>query len=236
MIQVCQQMRHRSVVASGTNSGKASINVEPQADEVRLLLGSRIVCRNDLMPPRELNAIREQLLVLQAQGRDPVAFRELVVLYDRRILYYVRRILSEDSDGADVLQEIWMKVFLRINTLRAPEAFRVWLYKIAHDVSVSHLRKRRQDRPHPLSEELVSELAETSDWNELELLEEAALVHAALAQLSLAHREIITLRFLEELDLAEIADIVGCEVGTVKSRLHYAKVALRKLLEVAHHD
>lgn len=188
------------------------------------------------MPPDELNAIREQLLVLQAQGRDPIAFRELVVLYERRILYYIRRILSEDSDGADVLQEVWIKVFLRIHTLRAPEAFRVWLYKIAHDVSVSHLRKRRPYRPHPLSEELVSELAESSDWNELELLEEATQLHAALAQLSLPHREIITLRFLEELGLAEIAEVVGCEVGTVKSRLHYAKVELRRMIEGARRD
>ena len=184
------------------------------------------------MPASELNAIREQLLVLRVQGRDSVAFQELVALYERRILYYIRRIVSEDSDGADVLQEVWMKVFQRINTLRAPEAFRVWLYKIAHDVSVSHLRKRRHDQPAPLSEELIGELAESTDWNELELLEEAAQVHAALAQLSLPHREILTLRFLEELDLAEIAEIVGCGLGTVKSRLHYAKAELRKILKV----
>lgn len=188
------------------------------------------------MPPDELNAIREQLLVLQAQQRDPVAFRELVGLYERRILYYIRRIICDESDGGDVLQEVWMKVFLRLHTLRTPEAFRVWLYKIAHDVSVSHLRKRQPAKSQPHSEELINELAETSEWNELELLEQAAQVHAALARLSLPHREILTLRFLEELELAEIADIVGCGVGTVKSRLHYAKVALRKILEVPSRD
>lgn len=194
------------------------------------------VNRNDLMPPDELNAIREQLLVLQAQQRDPIAFRELVELYERRILYYIRRIICEESDGGDVLQEVWMRVFLRLHTLRSPEAFRVWLYKIAHDVSVSQLRKRQPEKSQPHSEELINELTETSEWNELELLEQAAQVHAALAQLSLPHREILTLRFLEELDLAEIANIIGCAVGTVKSRLHYAKVELRRILDVGHHD
>jgi RNA polymerase sigma-70 factor, ECF subfamily len=83
---------------------------------------------------------------------------------------------------------------------------------------------------------VADDVAEQSDWNELELLDRAEVVHEALGKLSLPHREVLTLRFLEELELSEIAQVVGCRVGTVKSRLHYAKAAIRQLLEEARHE
>ena len=183
------------------------------------------------MNKSEINAIHERLLVMRAQAREEGAFQQLVVQYERRILYYIHRILGNDADLADVMQEVWLRVFLKITTLRAPEAFRVWLYKIAHDVTVSQLRKCKRRQAAGLMDEHAADVADTSDWNESELLENAELVHEALGQLSLPHREVLTLRFLEELELSEIAKIVGCGVGTVKSRLHYAKSAMRKLLE-----
>ena len=185
------------------------------------------------MSRSESNAIDEKLLVLRAQGRDERAFHELVTQYERRILYYIRRLLGDHADLADVMQEIWIRVFLRITTLRAPEAFRVWLYKISHDVAVNQLRKnKRHDMAGFVDEQLV-EAATPSDWNECELLENAELAHKTLDRLSLPHREVLTLRFLEELDLTQIGEVVGCSIGTVKSRLHYAKSAMRKLLEAS---
>jgi RNA polymerase sigma-70 factor (ECF subfamily) len=183
------------------------------------------------MSQSESDAIREKLLVVRAQDRDEQAFHELVTRYERRILYYIHRLLGNDADLADVLQEIWLRVFLRISTLRAPEAFRVWLYRIAHDVAIIQLRKSKR---HPVTSQGDTHAAEavtTNDWNECDSLENAELVHAALGRLSLPHREVLTLRFLEGLDLSEIAQVVGCSVGTVKSRIHYAKSAMRSLLE-----
>jgi RNA polymerase sigma-70 factor (ECF subfamily) len=183
------------------------------------------------MSQNESDAIREKLLVVGAQDRDKRAFTELVTRYERRILYYLHRLLGRDADLADVLQEIWIRVFLRITTLHAPEAFRVWLYKIAHDVVVDQLRKNKRRRIADLEDSHVAEAAIASDSNEFELLEDAELVHLTLERLSLPHREVLTLRFLEGLDLSEIAQVLGCRVGTVKSRLHYAKSAMRELLE-----
>lgn len=183
------------------------------------------------MSNSELDALRETLLVLRVQTGGEGAFQQLVTQYERRLLYYLHRILGSETDRADVLQEIWIRVFLKINTLRTPEAFRTWLYKIAHDVAVSQLRQSQRREFMSMTDEQLDDVAETSEWNELELLEHAALVHEALGQLSLPHREVLTLRFLEGLELAELADVVGCSVGTVKSRLHYAKSAMRKLWE-----
>lgn len=184
----------------------------------------------------ESSVIREKMLVVRAQDRDEQAFHELVVRYERRILYYVRRLLGNDADLADVMQEIWVRVFLRITTLRVPETFRVWLYKIAHDLAVDQLRKNKRhliggpDDPHATETALIDGI------NESEMLENVELVHANLERLSLPHREVLTLRFLESLDLSEIAEVLGCSIGTVKSRLHYAKSAMRELLETSRHE
>lgn len=172
--------------------------------------------------------ISERMLVMQAQARDAAAFRALVTRYERRVVYYIRRMLGDAPDAFDVMQDVWLLVFRRLPALSAPEAFRVWLYKIAHDTTVTQLRKRSRS-PEPISDEIISEEPET--WNEFEALERAELVHRTLELLSPPHREVLTLRFLEGLEIDEIANIVGCEIGTVKSRLHYAKKSLRQQME-----
>lgn len=183
---------------------------------------------------RENLHVHERLLVIQSQARDPAAFRKLVARYDTRMLYYIRRMIGDSSDAYDVMQEVWLLVFRRLGTLKVPEAFRVWLYRIAHDVSVTHLR-RHSKLPTPHTEAIESS-PELDDWDEFQALENAELVHRTLEQLSPEHREVLTLRFLEDLELTEIARIVDCEIGTVKSRLHYAKRSLRRQIEGADHD
>jgi RNA polymerase sigma-70 factor, ECF subfamily len=177
----------------------------------------------------ELDRAHERLLVIRAAARDQEAFRELIERYQRRLLYYVRRVLSDGADPSDVLQEVWLRVFLKLASLRAPEAFRVWLYKIAHDETVSHLRKC--PRECAVSNQCDPVVVEVDPCNEMDLLEDAELVHRSLERLSQPHREVLTLRFLEDLSLAEIAEIVGCGIGTVKSRLHYAKAAIREQMK-----
>lgn len=179
----------------------------------------------------EIEFLQERLLVLQAQCREDAAFHRLVKMYERRLLYYIRRIVGEPG-ASDVLQDVWIKVFVKLPTLKSAEAFRVWLYKIAHDLSVRHLRKKR--RHEELLEEDHRPAIESETWNEFELLEQAEIVHRALGEMSLSHREVLTLRFLEGLELAEIAEVIGCSLGTVKSRLHYAKCQMRKTMEASH--
>lgn len=173
--------------------------------------------------------MHECRLVVQAQMRDPAAFRELVHCYERRLLYYLNRMLGSGGESLDVMQDVWLMVFRKLPALEVPQAFRVWFYKIAHDVAVSHLRRTR--RLYQSAADGVSVCGESERWNEFEALERAELVHRTLERLSPPHREVLALRFLEGLDIAEIAAIVGCSPGTVKSRLHYAKHALRLQIE-----
>jgi RNA polymerase sigma-70 factor (ECF subfamily) len=176
---------------------------------------------------------RERLWVRAAQGGDVAAFRSLLDIYDRRLLYFVRRFLPDVNQALDVLQDVWLTVFRRLPALRAPEAFRVWLYQIAHDKVVSVLRRhRREDEVYA---DLRDRHADAADGDHELTFDRAELVHRALERLSPEHREVLLLRFLEGLSLEDIARAVGCGAGTVKSRLHYAKQALRQHVEKLSH-
>jgi RNA polymerase sigma-70 factor (ECF subfamily) len=177
----------------------------------------------------ELEQLRERIAVVRAQSGDREGFGNLVTRYQDRLMYYVHRLVNDREQSRDILQEIWLEVFRALTKLESPRAFRVWLYRIAHNRAMTHLRRRGAE---PLLHETATDAAgETDAWNELELLENAELVHFALDRLSPAHREIMTLRFLEDMDLKQIARILDCSEGTAKSRLHYAKAALRRIID-----
>ena len=135
-------------------------------------------------------------------------------------MYYVRRLVRTSHECQDVLQDTWLQVFRSLGRLQSPQAFRVWLYRIAYRRAVTHARRRADEMPPA---DCAAESDSVDSWNELVLLEDAELVHNALERLTSAHREVLTLRFLEDMDVKEIAEVVGCREGTAKSRLHYAK-------------
>ena len=181
-----------------------------------------------MSPTDEIGRLQEQLWVLRAQRGDPDAFRHLVDAYERRLLYFVLRIVHDAEDALDVLQDVWLTAFRRLPRLRAPAAFRVWLYQIAHDRAVSLVRgQRRQARAYEEARDRPGEDRADEDL----AAENAEFVHRALQALSLDHREVLALHFLEDMRLEEIAEVLRCPLGTVKSRLHYAKQALRHEVE-----
>jgi RNA polymerase sigma-70 factor (ECF subfamily) len=163
----------------------------------------------------------------RARRGDGVAFRTLVEAYDRRLLYFVRRLLGDSEEAFDVVQQIWLHVHRHLRSLRTPRAFRVWLYRIAHDRAVSELRRQR--RPISIDTPPLGEIPEPDPARAS--FETAESVHTALDKLSTDHRRVLTLHFLEGLAVDEIAEVLRCPEGTVKSRLHYAREALRREIE-----
>ncbi|MDB5353752.1 MAG: polymerase sigma factor, sigma-70 family [Phycisphaerales bacterium] len=175
----------------------------------------------------------EKVLVVKCQMGDSAALESLFLRHNRPLGYYLRRLLDRDDVG-DVQQEVWLAVVRRIRTLRVPEAFTVWLYRIARTKALDRLSDRRlaplDDGP-ACSEH--SRRADTLvDDHEPDLsAADAADIHAAMKTLRPEHREVLALRFMEDLSYEQIAEVVGCNLGTVRSRLHYAKLALRQQLE-----
>lgn len=173
--------------------------------------------------------VEEWFAIQLARQGDSQAFRRLVELYDRRLLYFVRRILGESDGALDVMQAVWLTVYRKLRNLRSAATFRVWVYRIAHDQAVSELRRKAR-RPVLLADADIEPPADALVEHE-EAVEDAARIHAALPDLSVDHRRVLTLRFMEGMSIEEIAEVVGCSAGTVKSRLHYAKAALRRRME-----
>jgi RNA polymerase sigma-70 factor (ECF subfamily) len=120
---------------------------------------------------------------------------------------------------------VWIVVHRRLRRLAAPGAFRVWLYRIAHDQAVSELRRR--SRQPVLLEDVEQSRSEDEAEPGEEAFDNAELVHAGLRDLSVDHRRVLTLKFLEDMSVDEIAEVLQCQPGTVKSRLYYARLALR---------
>jgi RNA polymerase sigma-70 factor (ECF subfamily) len=175
------------------------------------------------------DAIGESLLVLRCQVGSEQAFEALFERYNARLRYYLRRMLGEGGQAEDVLQNVWITVLHKISTLREPRAFRSWLYRIARNRAVGELRKAGRELPM----EETPEAAATGGNDDLPLRDPEA-VHRALERVSAAHREVITLRFLNGLAYEEIARVIGCSIGTVRSRIHYAKRAMRQEMEENH--
>lgn len=172
----------------------------------------------------------EQLecLVLRCQVGDHAAFEEVFRQFQPRIEYYIRRLSRTDQGVEDLLQDIWLKVIRKISSLKHPRAFVSWLYRVARNELYG--RGRQQKDTVGLPEEDTMGTGGDPD-TVLIAAEDAERIHRGLGRLKPHHREILILSFMEQLAHAEIAEILTCTPGTVRTRLFYAKQALRKELE-----
>jgi len=177
----------------------------------------------------QVEAVRSALLLLRHRVGDRAAFGELASLWERPLLYYLRRLLATEEDAWDALQETWVRAFREQHRLRDERAFPAWLYTIARRVALRARERSRPFGPLPGDDEpgALPAGGEAPDLSGHDPLD----VHRALATLSLAHREALTLHFLEGFSIAEIGAITGAADGTVKSRLFHARQALRARLE-----
>ncbi len=166
-------------------------------------------------------------LALRCQSGEKGAFEDLIAAMERPLLYYAASLAGNTDSALDVLQDVWIKAFRSIRKLKDPGALRPWLYSITHGIAVDRIRKNySREQAEKVQYEDFQEAEEPSFAEE-----DAARVHAALDQISLLHREVLVLHFLEDLSLKEIAKVVGCSEGTVKSRIHYAKRQMKQILE-----
>jgi RNA polymerase sigma-70 factor (ECF subfamily) len=164
--------------------------------------------------------LREELLVVRCQLGERAAFEELIRAWSAPLLSHMRRVAGEGV-ADDLAQEVWIKVLRGISGLREGAKLRPWLFGIAHHVMMDHLRLRYAGRIACAAEESAPDEDDTGREEILTQLE------SELAALPIIERESLTLFYLEELSVAEIAAIQAVPPGTVKSRLHRARGMLR---------
>jgi len=173
------------------------------------------------------NEIYLELLVLRCRRGDSQAFRELVESFERRLLYYLRRLSNDEHEAWDIFQQVWLKVIRNMHSIQDPRKFKSWLYTVAHRTAADRVGALVKEKNRREESDLDEIADENSDW---EHFENADLVHYGLCKLPIDQQEILAFFFLEEFSVAEIADILKLPDGTVKSRLHRARNALRSVL------
>lgn len=178
----------------------------------------------------------EEIIELCKQG-DREAFNRLMEIYQNRVFNIAYGMLSDYEDAKDASQEIFIRVFRSIGLFKGQSSFTTWLYVICRNICNDHLRKRRKqgvnvsiydDGEDGGATEIKSE--EPTPEEHVELSERQAAVRDAIDELKREYREVIIYSDIEQLSYDEVAKILKCPVGTVKSRLNRARNALREKL------
>jgi RNA polymerase sigma-70 factor (ECF subfamily) len=173
----------------------------------------------------------EQLPVPQARAGNPAAWDALFRRYQLPLYVYVFELVHDEQASLDIVQETFIAAVKHIGGLREDGKFGSWLFGIAHQKCIQRWRK------HSGKEILFDEIPESPDEFEdspdhLLIRRESEIEFMKLLnQLPLPQHSVLLLHFVEDFSLEEIAGITGTNLGTVKSRMHYAKRALKKLLE-----
>ena len=176
-------------------------------------------------------ACDQQLPVQEARAGDPAAWDALFRRYQLPLYAYVMELVRHDQSALDIVQETFIRAARHLGSLREDTRFGSWLFSIAHQRCVAHWRAR--GRPENDTDELDAELRgegdDPSEWLIRKEREEEFM--KLLQQLPAPQRAVLLLHFLEDFSIEEIGAVTGAPLGTVKSRLHYAKRSLRNLLE-----
>jgi RNA polymerase sigma-70 factor, ECF subfamily len=177
---------------------------------------------------RTAEAIYEELLALRCRRGERAALEELVRTWEKRLFYFIRRLVDEEQDAWDVLQQTWLRVLSGIGALREPRSLGPWLYRVARHAAFNHGQVRATYQRFLKGYQQAA--APADDASDREDFETAEQLHRGLSQLPVPHREVLALFFLEDFSIDEIAQVLEVPPGTVKSRLHHAKKALRAVL------
>src|SRR5688500_6153674 len=179
--------------------------------------------------PIDAHSLSLHLLVLRCQAGDERAFARLMDQFSQKTLGYLRGLVGDDAD--DVHQDVWLSVYRGIGGLANPGAFRTWLFQTTRHRAVDFLRRQKREREllDEVAGELAVDAADVDDGAGLGGVD-GAILDTALLGISPPQREVLLLRYRDDLSYNEIALVVGCPIGTVRTRLHHAKRRLQELL------
>jgi RNA polymerase sigma-70 factor, ECF subfamily len=187
----------------------------------------------------------DAILVERSQRGDLSAFDLLVTRYRGKVYALLFNLVRNDSDAWDLAQDVFVKAWKALPRFQGQAAFFTWLYRITHNVALDWMRARKiqagiefDDALAQVTEPgaITAPREETPPDERIAHSELGARINAALAELSPEHRTVVVLREIDGLSYEEIAETIGCSVGTVMSRLFYARKRLQSLLRDVYHS
>jgi RNA polymerase sigma-70 factor (ECF subfamily) len=183
----------------------------------------------------------ELALVARAQAGDTQAFNELVTRYRTRAYAMIYNMVRNEQDAWDLAQDGFLKAWKSIGRFRGQSSFFTWLYRILMNVTIDWVRKRQIEGGTEFDDSQAlqavepsahtaprGELAPAAKLSDKEIRER---IDASIQRLSPEHRTVIVLREIEGMEYQEIADVMDCSIGTVMSRLFYARKKLQTMLK-----
>jgi RNA polymerase sigma-70 factor (ECF subfamily) len=190
-----------------------------------------------------MNKVQEksdaQLVKLSLE--DPKYFGQLVERYEKKLLRYIRRLSGLEIESAeDILQEAFIKVYVNLNEYDSDFTFSSWIYRITHNETINHLRKyskadiiplETDDETGNLIEILKSEINIEDETNKKDIVEK---IRVAISMLPQKYREVLILRYIEDMDYKEISDILKMPMGTVATTINRAKEKFKQIAEKLH--
>lgn len=179
----------------------------------------------------------DRRLIAECRRGRTAAFGELVRRYQDRLYNAVLRFIDSSEDAADVVQEAFLNAYQSLDGFKGDALFYTWLYRIAMNAAISHKRRRRvvlslePVRQGDPGVEPSDESAFARPGEAMERAEDEAGLLRAIERLSPEHRMVLVLKDIEGQKYETIADVLGVPVGTIRSRLHRARLELRDLLQ-----
>ncbi len=190
--------------------------------------------------PPALEGPDDRTLVARAKGGNDDSYEELVRRYQQRIYGLCYHLTSNHEDASDLTQEAFVKAWKALQSFKGDSSFYTWVYRIAYNNVLNHLKQRRNRTPHlslddldfnaENTPELVELISHITPRRDVSLAELQKRLNEAMLKLSDEHRAVVTLHDIQGLPHDEIATIMHCNPGTVRSRLFYARQQLQGLL------
>jgi len=189
----------------------------------------------------EANQVSDEELVTKAQSGDYKAFDQLVTRHRGKVYAMIMNMVKNDADAWDLAQDSFIKAWKALPKFENRSKFSTWLFRISHNVVYDRMRKKKLQSAGELDDQLLDsnriDMSAATAPKMVQRPDEALVgkelkgkISEALGKISLEHRETIILREVQGMDYKEIADIMGCSLGTVMSRLFYARKKLQSLL------
>ena len=181
----------------------------------------------------------EQILVRRAKDGDLPAYDELIQRYQERIYATVYHMTANHEDANDLAQETFIKAFKALHSFKGDSSFYTWIYRIAVNKTINFLKQRRNRTHMSLNDvdfnmehdpDMLALVSHNTPHRAAKLSELSASLNAALLKLSEVHRMVVVLHDVQGVPHEEIGKLMNCNVGTVRSRLFYARQQLQALL------
>jgi RNA polymerase sigma-70 factor, ECF subfamily len=177
----------------------------------------------------------DRRLIAEVLAGNTAAFGELVARYQDRLFNVAYRVLDNADDAADVVQDVFVNAYTSLRAFKGDSELFTWLYRIAFNTAISFKRRRRGvvriDGSGDGGLDPEDRSLDTAPEAGLERTEDERVLGEAMAKLSAEHRTVLVLKDIDGLKYEEIADVMGVPIGTVRSRLHRARLELKSLLD-----